>query len=144
MPIPVEERFWAKVNKDGPIPAHRPELGSCWLWTAATDRKGYGVFRLAGKLIKAHRVAYELIIGPFPAGLLPDHCCRNHGCVNPAHLEPVTNRENMRRGIKGALTTHCPAGHAYDAANTYRDPRGRRHCRLCERNRRRAREARQR
>jgi hypothetical protein len=84
---------------------------------------------------------WELLVGPlpgWPGGLIPDHLCRVSNCVKviadetgPAHLELVTQRENMRRGIKGELTTHCPWGHPYDEANTYVDKNGHRNCRAC-------------
>ena len=91
-------RFWAKVNQNGPVPAHRPDLGPCWQWTAALDREGYGRFHWLGQNGLAHRIAYEMLIGPMPAGLEPDHLCRNRACVNPLHIEPVTHRENTLRG----------------------------------------------
>ncbi len=94
-----EERFWEKVDKNGPIPLHRPELGACWVWTAEIVHNGYGRFMLrrrAGR-IKAHKWAYQKLVGPVPVGLELDHLCRNPPCVNPAHLEPVTRRENLLR-----------------------------------------------
>ena len=91
----------------------------CWQWTGSVDAGGYG--RWAGSY--AHRFAYETLVGPIGAGLAIDHLCRNHGCVNPDHLEPVTWAENNRRKDSlmgtGAYKTHCAQGHAYDAANTY-------------------------
>lgn len=119
------ERFWAKVNKtDG-----------CWLWTARTFTKGYGQYTLNGKPRRAHRIAYELCIGPIPTGLTIDHVkdrgCTNKHCVNPAHLEAVTNRVNIQRG-GDAQKTHCPQGHPYDEGNTYNDKRGRQ-CITCRR-----------
>ena len=135
---PTATRFWSKVDKDGPIPAHRPELGPCWMWTAYTDRKGYGQFRLNGKTINAHRWPYEQAHGQIPDGLQPDHLCRNPPCVRDDHLEAVTSAVNTQRGLSGArqrARTHCPQGHPYDEANTYRSPRGRRACRICGRQR---------
>lgn len=118
------ERFWAKVDKSG----------DCWLWTAALDRHGYGAFRTGGRHRLAHRVAYELVIGPIPEGLDLDHLCRVHDCVNPAHLEPVTRRENLARGVgfiaREIRTTHCPRGHEYSPENTY-VATGSRNCRRC-------------
>lgn len=119
------ERFWAKVQKSA----------GCWLWTASKNTHGYGQHAVGGHLLRAHRVAYELTVGAIPDGLTLDHLCRVRACVNPAHLEPVSMGENVRRGIgptaKNATATHCPSGHHYDATNTYRDPRGSRRCRLC-------------
>ena len=83
-------RFEAKVDKS------RPD--GCWQWTAATNGRGYGQIWIAPKYMVAHRVAYKLFVGPVPEGLDLDHLCRNRGCVNPEHLEPVTRRENVRRG----------------------------------------------
>lgn len=90
-----EERFWAKVDRSG----------DCWRWTGALARGGYG-FAVVGsrddpqRYRNAHRFAYELSVGPIPEGLELDHLCRNRRCVNPAHLEPVTHSENMRRGVE--------------------------------------------
>lgn len=117
------ERFWSLVDK----------TDECWLWTGRTDSGGYGQTSWNGQSKRAHRVAYELSVGPIPEDRQLDHLCRNPPCVNPDHLEPVTHQENMRRGLHGELTTHCPAGHPYDDdANTYR-PAGtaQRRCRAC-------------
>lgn len=120
-------RFWAKVDKFG--------QNGCWLWTAALDPAGYGRFKEAGRggLVRlAHRIAYQLVVGPIPTGLQLDHLCRVRRCVNPAHLEPVTSAENTRRGIHhNSNKTHCLLGHAYTAENTYTTPRGSRECRIC-------------
>jgi len=99
---------------------------------------GYGTIVVARRTIRAHRASYEAFVGPIPDGLDLDHLCRNKPCINPAHLEPVTRAENLRRHY--ALTvTACPHGHAYDHANTYVGPDGKRRCRSClnERQRRR-------
>lgn len=86
-----EQRFWAFVEK----------TETCWLWTGGTN-EGYGVLWLNGKNVKAHRFAYELLVGPIPDGLVLDHVvargCQWRHCVNPAHLEPVTERVNILRG----------------------------------------------
>jgi hypothetical protein len=88
--IPVEERFWAKVDKNA--------QNGCWEWRAATFRRGYGAFQLRkGELRKAHRISWELLRGPIPDGLDIDHLCGNTGCVNPDHLEPVTRAVNLQR-----------------------------------------------
>jgi len=116
----------------------------CWEWVAAIGGGGYGVVRNDGRQQAAHRVLYEIMVGPIPAGLQLDHLCRNRRCVRPGHLEPVTCGENIRRGTAGGIRgaqqqakTHCPAGHAYDEDNT-RLARGRRICRACDNSRKRA------
>ncbi len=115
-PTDPAPRFWAKVTK----------TETCWIWNGAKASKyGHGKF---GKM-KAHRWAYEDAIGPIPEGLTIDHLCRVPACVNPAHLEPVTLAENLRR--QGAAKTHCPQGHPLSGPNLYRDPSGFRHCRIC-------------
>jgi len=114
----------------------------CWVWTAALNNGGYGLVRLDGRTRRAHRVVYELLVGPIPEGLELDHLCRNHACVNPDHLEPVTHGENIRRGLNGfALRGLCRSGRhdITDPANIYLFPgAGRRTCRpcKCERDRR--------
>lgn len=113
----------------------------CWLWTGSVDGPGYGKISADGVLIGAHRVAYQLFVGPIPAGLHLDHLCRVRACVNPAHLEPVTHRENTRRGgpyNARAQQTHCKRGHPFDEDNTYLWRRSR-HCRACVAYRRQAR-----
>ena len=92
-----------------------------WEWTANKDRAGYGLFWHDGER-RAHRWAYEYFVGPIPQDLVIDHLCRNTSCVNPNHLEPVTNKENVLRGegfaARNAKLTHCPQGHPYDEKNT--------------------------
>jgi hypothetical protein len=131
----VEQRFWAKVNKDGPVPKH-PELGPCWVWGAALER-GYGAFGIGKRKVVAHRFAYELLVGAIPRSLTLDHLCRVRCCVNPAHLEPVTSVENVRRGESvsalNAVKTHCLRGHEFTVENTRIEPGGRRRCRACHR-----------
>lgn len=130
-------RFWAKVDV-GPVSDWRPELGRCWLWNRSTAaHQGYGHFWAApGSVVGAHRHAYFTLIGPTPLQL--DHLCRVRNCVNPAHLDPATPRENVLRSpislpSMNVLKTHCPSGHPYDAANTYVSRRGQRFCRTCAR-----------
>jgi hypothetical protein len=114
-----------------------PETG-CWIWQRATSADGYGRVSVGGKVIPAHRRAYELLVGPIPKGLTIDHLCRNRPCVNPDHLEPVTNRENILRGntlpAANAAKTHCKYGHPFSPENTWHDlKRGWRKCRTCMR-----------
>jgi hypothetical protein len=109
----------------------------CWEWTAHRNGSGYGVIGLPSrKTGSAHRVAYELIHGPIPDGLDLDHLCRVRHCINPAHLEPVTRRENSLRGngpgIVIARGDQCSAGHPYTEINT-RVRGGKRFCRTCDR-----------
>ena len=96
---PMETRFWSKVDKNGPIPTFRPDLGRCWAWSGARNSEGYGNFAIKYRQTeRAHRVAFHLTRGPIPEGLTIDHLCRVHWCVNPDHLEAVSNRENIIRG----------------------------------------------
>ncbi len=137
--VSAEQRFWPKVDKAGPIPEHCPELGPCWMWIAHVNRhRGYGHFNAGGREGYAHRFAYELLVGPIPDGLELDHLCRVRHCVNPAHLEPVTRRENVLRGqapsAYQARQTCCIRGHLFNAENTYiRPDNGARQCRTCRR-----------
>jgi len=107
------------------------ENGDCWEWIGVKTRDGYGKVTRRPRTWMVHRYVYETLVGPIPAGLTIDHLCRNRACINPAHLEPVTRKVNSERGSE-AQRTHCPQGHPYDEANTYRSPRGR-FCRACGR-----------
>lgn len=143
---PAEVRFLEKVDKNGPIPAHRPDLGPCWVWTGAKGPLGYGRMGIDGKTVQVHRFAYEHLVGPIPEGLDVDHVCRNPSCVNApgGHLEPVTHRENVRRGTApaaaNAVKTHCKRGHEFTPENTRiqigHKGKQMRNCRTCERERR--------
>jgi hypothetical protein len=93
---PVAPRLWAKVNKDGPIPEHRPELGPCWIWTACLSTKGYGRIMANGRVQNAHRVAYELTYGPIPPEQNVCHACDNPLCVRPSHMFLGTQTDNIR------------------------------------------------
>lgn len=128
-----EVRFWSRVNKDGPVPQHRLDLGPCWLWTLSTVSRGYALFAIKGKSFKAHRYSYELLVGPIPEGLELDHLCSVRHCVNPTHLDPVPHVINLQRAnAVRVLKTFCKRGHHYVEENVYRDARGRRFCRPCK------------
>lgn len=128
---PVAERFWSKVRVD--------LYTGCWEWTAARHERGYGAFYVGPtrRRVFAHRVAYELSVGPIPEGLSLDHLCRNTGCVRPDHLEPVPHRENVVRGVspvaENAAKTRCPKGHEYDRTTARGDGRVMRTCSTCRR-----------
>ena len=127
-------RFWSKIQQSS----------GCWNWVAYKCKKGYGNFRLNGKIRKAHRVSYELLKGIIPENLQIDHLCKNKACVNPDHLEPVTCIENLNREENNLSSvnrrkTRCPKGHEYMGYNLIkRKVDGGRDCRMCnnERNRR--------
>ena len=133
-----EERFWSKVEK----------TETCWIWKGSlTGGGGYGYLYMgpgANPLwSRAHRFSYELVTGTtIPVGMQLDHLCRNRGCVNPEHLEVVTQHENILRGeslsAQRARQTHCNRGHEYTPENTIRSKRGQRRCRTCKKNMRRA------
>ena len=137
--LSLGDRFWSHVDRRGPA--------ECWLWTAYTDKGGYGILTTGSRKngtyhpgTKAHRVAYELINGIIPDGLTIDHLCRNRMCVNPTHLEAVSLQENVRRGLAGQRFAQqqrakgrCPRGHLYTGSNLYVSPQGHRRCRECGR-----------
>lgn len=132
-PIPTltpnqEDRFWSKVE------VHQP--AGCWEWTAGLI-SGYGRFAFGQSQFMSHRVAYHLLIGPIPADMQLDHLCRNTKCVNPDHLEVVTQTENLRRGYGPTGThgrkTHCVHGHKFTPENVRIDGKGSRHCVTCDR-----------
>jgi hypothetical protein len=121
------DRFWDQVDT----------TGICWDWQGSTS-DGYGLFGRSDRHVQqAHRYAYEDLVGPIPDELQLDHLCRNRRCVNPDHVEIVTNRINALRGfgVSGinARQTHCIHGHPFDEANTYYKPDGGRQCRACRR-----------
>jgi HNH endonuclease len=123
----MEDRFWSKVNFGGWL--------DCWLWNGATSQNGYGQFWLNGRQSGAHRVAYSMLVGPIPDGLVIDHLCRVRQCVNPVHLDPTTQRENVLRGegppasvVRSGI---CKNGHPRsENAVVRRDGKGQ-DCRAC-------------
>ncbi len=138
--IPFKERIKRRTRVDA---------NGCWIWQGKPGSNGYVsvTTTLASGArwhTSAHRAAYYFLVGPIPEGLVIDHLCRNPVCVNPDHLEPVTQRENALRSPISMATlnsakTHCPKGHPYDEQNTvwYVNPGGRktrtRACRTCQR-----------
>ena len=118
------EQFYRKVQK----------TPTCWLWIKGLHEAGYGVVWIDGKNRRAHRVSYEMAKGPIPPGTQLDHLCRVRRCVNPDHLEAVTQRENILRGAglaaQNSVKTHCPQGHPLSGPNLYLFD-GRRYCRTC-------------
>ena len=125
----MSERFWKYVEK----------TNSCWLWNGFVSQRGYGSYSCKRngerRSYKAHRLAYEMCVGPIPSGRALDHLCRNRKCVRPDHLEPVTWRENTLRGVglsaENARKTHCVHGHPFDDKNTIIRKNGDRLCRQC-------------
>lgn len=132
-PEEFKERFFYQV-----VPV--TESG-CWIWVGYCRPHGYGAIRFRGKRTSAHRVAYILLKGEVPNGLTLDHLCRVRCCVNPDHLDPVTIKTNVLRGISptavNASRTFCKHGHPFDEINTKRkiDFKGKpfRQCRACNR-----------
>lgn len=133
----LSTRFWTKVDSSG----------DCWEWLA-DKTNGYGRFVIGNnKKVRAHRFAYERLVGEIPEGLVIDHLCRNRACVNPKHMEVVTNRENILRGegltAINARKTHCNRGHKFTSENTR--PNGvngkGRKCRECANSKQRERRA---
>jgi hypothetical protein len=128
--LSVEQRFWAKVDRRGD--------DECWPWLGVLHGGGYGRFFLGPvgqREVYAHRFSYELAVDAIPEGMQIDHLCRNTRCVNPAHMEVVTQQENLRRGTGAsalnAAKNECKNGHPFDLFNTYFDANGWRHCRAC-------------
>ncbi len=134
------ERFWSKVDLNGPLPAACPERGNCWLWTGYCDKDGYGNFGVKDEKkkkyvpVRAHIYSYELEIGDIKEGLQLDHLCFIRNCVRPYHLEQVTCKVNVLRGNTIAAAnkakTHCIRGHPLSGSNLGIQERGR-YCKRC-------------
>ncbi len=135
----IEERFLSKVDKNGPVPGWRPDLGPCWVWTAARHSFGYGAFCPGnGDTVAAHRWSYEHFVGPIPDGLEIDHLCRNPPCCRPDHLDPVTGYDNQHRSPITFASINsgkafCDRGHEFTPENTRIAANGTRSCKECAR-----------
>lgn len=108
----------------------------CWVWTKAKVEGGYGASWDGRRVRGAHRISYDRHVGRIPESLDLDHLCRVRDCINPAHLEPVTRKVNLARGLNANLAkTHCPSGHEYTPDNTYVLPSrpNARYCKACRR-----------
>ena len=132
----IIRRFRSKIFLDTllfPV----PHLGPCWLWTGGKDSDGYAVFKVDGVSVNAHRWYYQIVNGELKSFIHLDHLCRIRHCVNPEHLEPVSNQENLLRGLTfqafNSQKTHCPRGHEYNSTNTYITKGNTRACRVCQR-----------
>lgn len=128
--MPNNQKDWARFEQK-----FEPNDQGCWIWTAARGTRDYGVFRVAGFQVRAHRFSYEQLVGPIPDGLQIDHLCCVHACVNPEHLEPVTNAENQLRHhayIRSIGPNMCREGiHEVAGDNKHVDSAGRSRCRAC-------------
>lgn len=126
MGTPIQ-RFSAKFVANG--------YNDCWIWTGAVESQGYGRFCLHGKTIYAHRASFILHNSVIPDGMQIDHLCRNRRCVNPSHLEIVTQKENILRGesptAKHARQAVCIRGHELSGKNLRIAPNGARKCKTC-------------
>lgn len=137
---PLAVRLWSRAQ---------PQANGCWHWTGALS-DGYGHIGHQSQVLGTHRVAYELAIGPIPTGFHVDHVCHNNDpecaggaqclhrrCINPAHLEAVTQRTNLLRGktlpAANARKVECSNGHELTPENTFVNRRGHRYCRQCRR-----------
>src|SRR5438445_7928782 len=137
---PLSDRFWSKVDKNGPIPTLHPELGPCWIWQGFLRPDGYGTLTCTEvPTRRAHRIAWLLTYLNLPDEPLElDHLCCNRRCVNPSHLHSVSRRENLMRSdtclaAKHARKTHCLRGHLLEPSNVYTRGSGYRICRTCTR-----------
>ncbi len=119
-------RFEKKVNKQGPLPVGKEELGHCWQWTAFKDKAGYGRLHGNGRkspVLYAHTISFQHYRMKVPDGTELDHLCRNRGCCNPWHLEAVTHAVNFARGNAPTAILHrsgaCKRGHPQGVGLSY-------------------------
>ncbi|MFI8660704.1 HNH endonuclease signature motif containing protein [Rhodococcus qingshengii] len=128
----------------------KPDENGCLIWTGEITNRGYGRIAIKRQKFMAHRWSYETFVGEIPDGYVVDHICNNPPCVNPEHLQAITQQHNVLRSETdlaaiNARKTECLRGHPFDTANTYISPRdGSRHCRRCAAERERCRQARKR
>jgi hypothetical protein len=133
----TEERFWVKVDRNGPLPASRPDLGPCWLWLGGLTQDGYGVFQVTRERRRqlAHRFAWQNAGRELVPGLTLDHLCDVRACVRPGHCRQVSQQVNAARSsgvcAANARKTRCMRGHPFTPENTNRPSRGGRQCRTC-------------
>lgn len=106
----------------------KKKKNGCWEWTGFRVKEGYGGVAWQGKVKRAHRIFYELTVGPVPEGLVLDHLCRVRHCVNPDHLEAVTQKVNVQRGMGHGSRDECPYGHPLVSRSGER-----RYCKVCNR-----------
>jgi HNH endonuclease len=131
-PMPTEEvlqKLWDRMVDKFDI-----HENGCWVWNRTISSQGYGRLGRTGTTNFAHRISYWFHVGGIPEGLDLDHKCRCRACINPSHLEPVTNKVNAQRGRAGAHNrekTECAKGHAFDSRNTGVRANGTRYCREC-------------
>ncbi len=129
-PVPLERMAeWRERFESAYV---RGADSDCWPWIKGRS-SGYGTFSIGGGHYQAHRISLEILSGPIPAGLEPDHLCRNRRCVNPSHLELVPPAENARRGGMHRRRRACGKGHAFTPENTATYGNGRRYCKECHR-----------
>lgn len=115
---PPARRFWAKVNKDGPVPQHVPQLGPCWIWTGSLESTGYGQMASGEgrKLVRTHRFSYTLNVGPIPEGQHVLHKCDVRHCVNPSHLFIGDASANMQDAKSKGRLVPAPSGVQHNRA----------------------------